>query len=225
MKTYPRPLKVALVALACGVAATLFAWFLAGRQVEREAAADFASHATLATGLLERRIERYVDLLYGLGALPHRDVILSRGEFARYVSALDLPRRFPGVWVLELIRCVPGPERDAFVAAVRADHSLSPQGYPAFDIRPEGARDEYWVIDYLQPVKGSEPVFGLDIRTRPAALAAAERARDTGEPTATGRYRLAQETGKSFGLVIYLPVYGAGRREPSKSAARACAAS
>ncbi len=209
MKTYLRPHKLALAALACGTAATLFAWFLAGREVERESAAAFASHATLATGLLERRIERHVDLLYGLGALPRRDVVLSRGEFARYVTALELPRRFPGVWVLEFIRRVPGPERDRFVTTVREDRSTSPEGFPEFDIRPPGLREEYWVIDYLHPVSGSEAVFGLDIRSVPVAMEAAARSRDTGEATATARYRLAQEPGKSLGLVIYLPLYGA----------------
>jgi CHASE1-domain containing sensor protein len=48
--------------------------------------------------------------------------------------------------------------------------------------------------------------MGLDVLTRPARVAA-ERARDTGEPSATGRYRLIDEKGSSYGLVMYLPVY------------------
>ncbi len=66
MKTYLRPQNVALLALACGVAATLFAWFLAGRQIEREAEVEFAGQANLATNILERRIQRYIAVLYGL---------------------------------------------------------------------------------------------------------------------------------------------------------------
>ncbi|MGZ5047342.1 MAG: bifunctional diguanylate cyclase/phosphodiesterase [Usitatibacter sp.] len=209
MKTYRRPHQLALAALACGLAATLFAWFAAGREVERESSAEFASRATLAASLLERRVERYVDVLYGLAALAHHDPTVTRKAFMQYAVALDLPRRFPGVKVVEFIRRVPADGRDAFIAATRDDRSLSPDGYPGFDIRPPGQRDEYWVIDYMDPRTGNEPVFGLDIRTLGVASDAAARARDTGEPAGTARYRLAQEKGTSHGLVIYLPVYGA----------------
>jgi CHASE1-domain containing sensor protein len=206
MKTYLRPPTVALVVLACGVAATLLAWFFVGGQARYDAQLEFAGKANLAANVLERRFQRYVDVLYGLEALAYHDERLSRPEFHHYVSTLELGRRFPGVKAVELIRRVPGAGRDRFVEEIRRDASLSPAGYPAFDIFPGGARDEYWVIDFIEPLKGNEAVFGLDIRTREPALEAAGRARDTGEPVATGRYQLAQETSGSYGLVMYLPV-------------------
>ena len=208
MKTYLRPQNVALVALCCGVAATLFAWFLAGRQVEREASTEFTVQANLATNILERRIQRYIDVLYGLEALANHDENLHRREFAHYVAALDLGKRFPGVTAVEYIQRVPDAKREAFVDQVRSDRSLTAGGYPAFDIVPPGRRPEYWVIEFLEPMDPTSVVFGLDIRERAPALEAAERARDTGDPIATGRYRLAQEQSTSYGLVLYLPVYG-----------------
>jgi diguanylate cyclase (GGDEF)-like protein/PAS domain S-box-containing protein len=213
MKTSLRPQSVALAALACGLAATLLAWYLTGSQVKREAQVEFASQANLATNLLERRIQRYVDVLYGLEALAYHDPHLSRSEFARYVGALDLVRRLQGIQAVEYIRRVRDSAREEFVRRVRADTTVSPSGYPSFDIRPAGRRDEYWVVEFLEPQWGNEAVFGLDVRTRTGALEAAERARDTGEPAATGRYRLAQETGASYGLVFYLPVYRGAKFE------------
>ena len=85
-----RPQSVALIALAIGVAATLAGWFVVGRQAEGEARAEFASQAAVATNVIERRIQRYVDLLYGLDALANHEANLSRLEFHTYVSALDL---------------------------------------------------------------------------------------------------------------------------------------
>jgi diguanylate cyclase (GGDEF)-like protein/PAS domain S-box-containing protein len=207
METDLRPQNVALAALVCGIAATLFAWYLAGRLVQHEAQAEFATQADLAANLLERRIQRYIDVLYGLEALTYHEEKLERGEFRNYVGALELGKRLPGVKAVALIRRVPGAERDAFVERMRVDRALAERGYPPFDIKPAGPRDEYWVVDFVEPIEGNEPVFGLDIRTRPAAQEAAARARDSAEPTATGRYRLAQETGERFGLVIYLPMY------------------
>ncbi len=207
MKTSLRPRVAALLALACGLVATLFAWFQLGQQADREARAQFASRANLASGVLERRIQRYLDILYGLQAFVYHENELSRQEFRQYATALQLGKRFPGVQAVEFVRRVPQAERDLFVLSLRADPSMGDVG-AAIGIRPEGERDEYWVVDYLEPLAGNESVLGLDILTRPAARAAAERARDFGEPSATGRYRLAQETGSSHGLVIYLPVFG-----------------
>jgi diguanylate cyclase (GGDEF)-like protein/PAS domain S-box-containing protein len=211
MKTYLRPQSVALVALAIGVASAVLAWWAVGRQVAIESDAEFANRAQLAASVIERRAQRYVDLLYGLDAMANHESTLSREEFNGYVAGLDLGRRLPAVQAVEFIRRVPDAERDAFVARVRADRSLTPNGYPNFDVRPPERRPEYWVIEYVEPLSGNEPAFGLDLATRGNAALAASRSRDTGEPIMTGRYRLAQEKGASYGLVVYLPVYGSQR--------------
>jgi diguanylate cyclase (GGDEF)-like protein/PAS domain S-box-containing protein len=218
MKNYLRPPSVALAILACGAAATLLAWYLVGQQVARESAGEFANQADLATNVVERRMQRYIDLLYGLEALANHEQTLSRLEFHTYVNRLELGRRMPGVQAVEFIRRVFDEDREAFVARVRADRSLRPEGYPGFEIRPGTPAPEYWVIDYLEPFATNESVLGLDIRTRSGPHEAAARARDLDQPAATGRYRLAQERGGSHGLVLYLPVFGSDR--PQAVAAR-----
>jgi len=57
LKTYLRSRAVRLIALACGLAATVFAWYTVGQQADQEARAQFASRTNLATGVLERRIQ------------------------------------------------------------------------------------------------------------------------------------------------------------------------
>jgi diguanylate cyclase (GGDEF)-like protein/PAS domain S-box-containing protein len=202
----PRPRSVALIALASGLAATLIAWLASGHQADREAQSEFAGTSSIATNVLERRIQRYIDAVWSLAAFAYHDDP-SRAEFRRFVRAMELQRRLQGTQAVEVIRRIPDSEREAFIARVRADRSLSPSGNPDFDIRPSGWREEYWVVEFVEPEPGNQSVFGLDVRTRVGALAAAERARDTGEPSATGRYRLAQELGASYGLVFYMPVY------------------
>ena len=205
-----RPQIIALTALALGVAATLFAWFMAARQADREAAAEFANHANLAANLLYGRVQRYVDVLYGLEALAYYETNLSRAQFSHYAAALEIHSRFTGMTSVGFIRRVKSDKREAYVASVRADRTAPPANFRDFDVRPAGDRDEYWVVDYAEPYAGNETVFGLDIRTRDPARIAAEHARDTGEATFTGRYRLARERGASYGLVLYLPVYAPG---------------
>jgi diguanylate cyclase (GGDEF)-like protein/PAS domain S-box-containing protein len=211
-------LSLAWTALFFGVAATVLAWYLVGSQQDREARTEFSNNANLATSVIERRMQRYVDMLYGLEALAGRDAELARSAFYEYTAALDVSRRFPGIRSIQFVRRVPEAERERFVSNVRADKARQPP-QPQFDIHPKELRDEYWVVDFVEPVSGNEAAVGLDIRARPAAREAAERARDSGEPVMTGRYRLVQERGESYGLVIYLPVFGenaprtaAGRR-------------
>jgi CHASE1-domain containing sensor protein len=109
-----RPRITALLALACGLAASLFAWYQVGQQADREARAQFAGRANLAANLLERRLQRYLDILYGLQAFAyHEDV--KRDEFRQYVNALQLGKRFPGVQAVEFVRRVPRAERDHFL--------------------------------------------------------------------------------------------------------------
>ena len=54
-----------------------------GAQVEREAGAEFAAKAQLAANVVERRIQRYVDLLYGLDALANHDADAHPPRFPR----------------------------------------------------------------------------------------------------------------------------------------------
>jgi diguanylate cyclase (GGDEF)-like protein/PAS domain S-box-containing protein len=220
LKIALKPLPLAWTALALGVASTILAWYLVGLQQDREARAEFANSANLATSVIERRMQRYVDMLYGLEALASHDTDFSRTDFYDYTSALDVGRRFPGIQSIQFVRRVPEAERERFVAKVRGDRNRKPP-QPAFDIHPAERRDEYWVIDFVEPVSGNEPAVGLDIRSRPPAREAAERARDSGEPVMTGRYRLVQERGESYGLVIYLPVLG--ERTPRTTAGRRAA--
>ena len=201
-----RPRSIALAALLCGLAVTLLAWWVAQRQTRNEAQAEFANQAFVATNVVERRIQRYIDVLYGLSALASQDEGLTRREFHDYASSLELRQRLPGVQAVELIRRVRGADIEWFESAVRNDHAFSPQGFPQFQVKPPGVRDEYWVVDYIEPLAGNESAFGLDMRMRSSAKAA-EQAIETGEPVMTGRYRLVQDIGTSAGLVVYLPVY------------------
>ena len=92
-----RQQSVALLVLVLGMAATMAGWYVVGRQAEAEARAEFANQAGVATHVLERRIQRYVDLLYGLDALANHEPNLSRLEFHTYVAGLELGQRLPGV--------------------------------------------------------------------------------------------------------------------------------
>ncbi|EGJ08690.1 CHASE domain-containing protein [Rubrivivax benzoatilyticus] len=77
------------------------------------------------------------------------------------------------------------------------------------------------VIDLIAPRESNERALGVDIMTIPAARAALELARQSGEPTATAAFRLSQSDPKDDenGFVLYYPLYAGGR--PADAATRA----
>src|SRR5690606_32246023 len=108
------------------------------------------NHASLA---VQSRVRSYVEVLQGLRALFSTKNDLSRAEFHTYVEQLQPAHHFPGIRSLNFARHVPLAEREAFISEVRNDTSLDPHGYPDFDIKPAGARAEYHVLTYLEPME------------------------------------------------------------------------
>src|SRR3954468_17443423 len=114
MSLSTRTQTVAVAALAFRLAMTLSAWWVAGRQARNEAQAEFANQAFVATNVVERRIQRYIDVLYGVEALASHDDELTRREFNFFVSGLQVRQRLPGVQAVEFIRRVHDPDLERF---------------------------------------------------------------------------------------------------------------
>jgi PAS domain S-box-containing protein len=118
-----------------------------------------------------------------------------------------------GVQALEWIPRVPFAER------MRYEDMGREQGMPNFQITerdlngaptPVKEREAYYPVFYVEPLKGNEKAVGYDLGADPIRRAALERARDTGDATATERIRLVQEPGQQFGFLIFLPIYKKG---------------
>ena len=65
---------------------------------------------------------------------------MTRLQFHRYVALLDLRANYPAIDAVSYSQEVSDARREEFVAAVRADRSLNPLGYPGFEISPPGRR-------------------------------------------------------------------------------------
>ncbi len=166
----------------------------------------FTQSADAFTVALERRLDTYTEIAFGLRGLFIANPQLGRREFVQAVQRLDISERHPEIKNLAFTRYVRAADKDAFVARVRADTSLEAQGYPAFTIRPPGDRAEYFVADYLWPLQGNQGIHGLDISAQPANLASMRYAQTSAKPVASGPFDLLQETTHRTGFVIRVPV-------------------
>ncbi len=70
--------------------------------------------------------------------------------------------------------------------------------------------DTYFPVYFVEPLEGNEAAVGFDLASNPTRLEALIQARDTGTPVATARITLVQETGRQFGFLIFVPVFGEG---------------
>src|SRR5712691_211562 len=199
-----------LLVLGSGVALSILLHFVIKDNVEGEAQLRFERQASDAKHNIDARIRSYVDVMYGLGALFRTSDSVSRAQFHRYVSGLDLSRRFPGFQIINYAEYVPDEFKSKFEARVKRDTSLDPRGYPNFAITPAGDRDGYYVLTYLEPMKGNEASFGLDIAINPAVAKALATARDTGRLLSSGRLIRIDGPTPFLALAMRLPVYRPG---------------
>ncbi|WP_121942970.1 EAL domain-containing protein [Acidovorax sp. 100] len=169
--------------------------------------ARFTQETRAFTEALSQRIAGHTEVVNGLRGLFTANPRLSRLDFERAASEMEVGQRYPGVRNLSFTRWVPGREREAYEARVRADTSLSPDGLPQFKIHPPGERAEYFVAEYLWPMFGNEGVLGLDISAQPANLAAMRYSRDSGQTVVSAPFDLLQETTHRAGIVIRVPVF------------------
>lgn len=151
------------------------------------------------------RIETSITLLRsGTGLFAASDVV-DAGEFKRFVQQIEIEKNYPGIQGIGFSRSFRRNEMEKVVATMERG------GMRGASVWPEGVRDEYTAIVYLEPTTDRNKLaMGYDMFTNPVRREAMERARDSGMPTASGPVQLVQERGQErpqAGFLIYVPVY------------------
>src|SRR4051812_6446465 len=202
---------LSLLVMLAGFAATLVAYELVGRIRVAEVRGRFTADAADTTASVEERLRVHGEVLLSLqGLYASVGDAVTRDQFRRYVDQLDLTRRYPGFQALQAIRYLRPEELSDFVARIRADTSVDPKGYPDFAVRPAGERPAYYVIHYVEPMRGNESAFGFDGGSNPTQTRSLERSRDTGRIVATPPIRLVQDATGQAGFVLRAPIYRNG---------------
>jgi PAS domain S-box-containing protein len=193
----------------------------AARTVDEDAQRRFDGIARGAQQRLDGAVQSYGQVVRNLGALfDANGGEVSRLQFHRYVESLGVREHFPAIESLNYGAHVLDAQRDAFLAAVRADRSLDPRGYPAFDIQPPGRRASYLVLTYLEPMLPSR--LGVDmIANRPLVARRLEEARDRAELSAAAKPLKLAVPRRILALTLRLPVYRGGAVPDSVEGRRA----
>ncbi len=166
--------------------------------------AEFAFRANEVVQYIDRRLHSYEEVLTGAVGLFAAAPAVDRRGFAQYVAAMNLEKRYPGIQGVGFSKMILPEEKAGHIQDIRAE------GFPRYDIRPEGERPVYTAIIYLEPFDWrNQRAFGYDMYSNPIRREAMARARDTGETAISGKVQLVQETQQDIqsGFLMYLPVY------------------
>ena len=182
------------------------AWIDYGLAGERQSV-EFQTEVDKLKTRIESRLKAHVQVMLGVQGLFEASDYVSRTDFHEYVTALDLDLRYPGIQGLGYVVIVPRGALSEHIDKVRA------QGFSGYHIWPEGTRDLYTSILYLEPFSGRNlAAFGYDMFSERQRRAAMIRARDEGVPAMSGKVRLVQETYTHVqaGIILFVPVYRHG---------------
>lgn len=200
------PLMLGLAVFTLSLGATYSAWDIASDQLQRARQSEFDFQVRQAARRIEVRMETYAQVQRGVVAFLLGSMDVDRADFRLFVSSLKLDEKFPGIQGLAVVRLVAPDQLAQHLAAIRTE------GLP-YDIHPAGPREAYSLISHIEPFSGLNlRALGFDMLTEPNRRKAMERARDTGQPSASAKVRLIQENGQHVqaGTVMYLPVYRRG---------------
>ncbi|MEI6226955.1 MAG: CHASE domain-containing protein, partial [Deltaproteobacteria bacterium] len=187
----------------------------AQRRAEQE---HFETDARRVATKVAERLEAYDEILRGTAGLFAAAQSVSREEFRLYVESLQLDRTYPEIQGVGFVLRIPPAELGAHVRSVREE------GFPDYAVVPEGTRDEYTSVLYLEPfTTRNRRAFGRDGFVEPTRRAAMEFARDRGGVATTRKVTLVQEEGTDAqpGVLTFFPVYAGGRDPGTEEGRRA----
>lgn len=178
---------------------------------------SFDEQIVLTTRLIEDNLKIDINLLEGAEGLISASNEVTRAEWKAYVDSLAIESNYPGIQGIGYSIFVTPEDREQHIEAIRAE------GFPDFAIRPEGERDIYSSIIFLEPFDvRNQQAFGFDMFSEPTRRLAMELARDSGIPKLSGRITLVQEIDEDVqpGFLIYNPIYEKGTENDTVEARR-----
>jgi len=153
---------------------------------------------------IEGRLKEYNMLLRGGAALFVCSDGVNRGEWAQYYEFRRIKTLFPGLQSLGFSKVIPAAKLTSHIQAIRSE------GYPSYVVWPEGKREVYTSIVYIEPFNArNKRAFGYDLFSEPARWAAMEQAMVSGDCSITGKVTLVQDLddGGHAGFLMFEPVY------------------
>ena len=193
------------VVLVLSVAITIFAAIQVNIAIVNNAEEKLDNQVTEIKNRIERRIQAYEQVLSGGKGLFAASREVTREEWKTFVEIQSIGERFPGIQGVGFSKLI----GDKNNLEIHIDQ-MHKEGFSDYTVRPEGDREEYHAVIYLEPFnERSKRAFGYDMYSEQTRQYAMDLSRDTGLSTISGKVRLVQETEIDVqpGFIMYNPIY------------------
>jgi diguanylate cyclase (GGDEF)-like protein/PAS domain S-box-containing protein len=207
-----------LLVFAVSLLLTQQLWKDAQQTVMQDLQAEFDFGVREAGIHIKQRMAAHEQVLRGAPGLFGASVNVDRKEFKAYISHLKLDESYVGIDGMGFSQIVPQAVKSQHIAAIRK------QGFPDYTIKPEGERNAYTPVVYIEPFSGRNlRIFGFDPFAEPEHRTAMERARDFDRAAITSKVKLERgaDSGAQASIVMYMPVYRTGALYTSRADRRA----
>tara|TARA_R110001592_G_scaffold16881_9_gene71583 strand:+ start:6304 stop:9144 length:2841 start_codon:yes stop_codon:yes gene_type:complete len=188
---------------------SLFSWYTVEESMSARNQEHFNEVVTDTQDVLKDRYILYEEALRGGLGLYYASLSVERGEWKRYVEALQIEETLPGINGVGYIDYVWDKDLTAYLKRTRADQA------PNFKNHPETEYPDKFIIKFIEPSKRNAAAIGLDIGFEKNRREAAERARDSGMPALTEKILLVQDQKKQAGFLYLIPVYDLKHTPPT----------
>lgn len=173
--------------------------------MRRSAIQEFQFTCNAVRIKIESRLEQHAQLLRSGAALFAVTDTMTREDWSKFTEITRVSRYLPGIEGFGYSVIVQPDQLSQHIKMVRES------GFPYYNIRPDGVRDIYTSIIYLEPFTGRNMLaFGYDMFSEPVRRKAMEIARDSNYAMLSGIVTLVQETDETNvqpGILMYVPVY------------------
>ncbi|NHZ95149.1 EAL domain-containing protein [Massilia sp. CCM 8734] len=210
----------AALTVGAGLAATVLLAVAVARLEDDKLALAFQQRATVRVAAIRQGLDEAVEVLTVTNQLFATVHPVTRRQFHDFTQ--PLLRRYPFIQAFNYHRLVGAGER----AAVEAELQQVVPGTRITEMgaqgrRPAPPRAQYSMVDYLEPMKGNEAAFGLNVGINAQVMNALEQATVSGRAAATGLLSLAQDKRPQGGFEVIMPVYRPGAALGSAAERRA----
>ncbi|PKO37895.1 MAG: hypothetical protein CVU33_10905 [Betaproteobacteria bacterium HGW-Betaproteobacteria-6] len=198
----------AWIALGIILAITAALYGIVRQSTEDQIYQRFLYRAEQERSALVFRLQAHAQVLRGGASFVEASDSVRRDEWRSYVLNLQLDKTLPGIQATGFALMIQPQDRATHEQAVRRE------GFPNYAIKPDGARELYSSIVFLEPFSQiNQRAFGYDMFSEPVRHLAMTRARDSGEPALSGKITLVQENDgqPQPGFLIYMPVFHSGQ--------------
>ena len=198
---------IALLILFFGLVLTYISVHQTHKNTKKIANQEFEFQGNDIKLKIEARLKANTLLLRSGAAFFAASGTVTREEWRIFIEREKLSKNLPGIQGVGYSLIIPQTQLTQHIASVRKN------GFPEYNVLPEGEREIYTSIIYLEPFTDRNlRAFGYDMFSEPIRRKAMEISRDSDYAMLSGKVILKQETIEDVqtGFLMYVPVYRNG---------------